>query len=61
MKPLFMWAGGKNKMMKHYQPYLPSYVTQYQEPIFGGGAMIIYEIQDINLIMYSLMILTQTS
>ena len=42
MKPLFMWAGGKTKLLKHYQPYLPSYVTHYHEPFFGGGAMFIY-------------------
>ena len=42
MKPLFMWAGGKNKMLKHYKPYMPSSVTSYCEPFFGGGAMFIY-------------------
>ena len=37
-----MWAGGKNKMLKHYKPYMPSSVTSYCEPFFGGGAMFIY-------------------
>ena len=23
MKPLFMWAGGKSKLIKHYNPHLP--------------------------------------
>ena len=41
-KPLFMWAGGKNKMLKHYKPLMPSSVKSYCEPFFGGGAMFIY-------------------
>lgn len=42
MKPLFMWAGGKNKLIRHYQPYFPVDVENYCEPFFGGGAMFIY-------------------
>jgi DNA adenine methylase len=45
-KPLFMWAGGKTKMVKHYEPIMPSplygNVSSYVEPFFGGGAMFIY-------------------
>ena len=41
-KPLFMWAGGKNKMLKHYKPLLPLSVESYCEPFFGGGAMFVY-------------------
>lgn len=47
-KPLFIWAGGKNKMLKHYKPILTSTVfndikiDSYVEPFFGGGAMFIY-------------------
>jgi DNA adenine methylase len=41
-KPLFMWAGGKNKMIKNYLPILPEKVTVYSEPFFGGGAMYLY-------------------
>ena len=41
MKPLFMWAGDKTKMMKHYAPFMPSKVERYVEPFFGGGAMLI--------------------
>jgi DNA adenine methylase Dam len=41
MKPLFMWAGGKTKMMRHYAPLMPSSVKSYSEPFFGGGAMLI--------------------
>jgi len=41
-KPLFMWAGGKNKMLKKYAPYLPGKFDKYIEPFFGGGAMFIW-------------------
>lgn len=41
-----MWAGGKNKLLKHYAPYMPSVLTSkidsYCEPFFGGGAMFIH-------------------
>lgn len=45
MKPLYMWAGGKNKMIPKYQvsPGLP--ITGYDtfvEPFFGAGAMMIH-------------------
>lgn len=39
--PLFIWAGGKNKMLKHYKPFMPKDVNTYCEPFFGGGAMYI--------------------
>ena len=42
MKPLFMWAGGKNKMLKKYSPHLPDKFDKYVEPFFGGGAMFIW-------------------
>lgn len=45
MKPLYIWAGGKNKMIPKYQssPSIPyrGYDT-YVEPFFGGGAMMIH-------------------
>lgn len=42
MKPLFMWAGGKSKMMKHYVPLMHfKKIETYTEPFFGGGAMFI--------------------
>ena len=41
MKPLFMWAGGKTKMLKKYEQHLPSDFTSYHEPFCGGGAMFI--------------------
>lgn len=45
MKPLYMWAGGKNKMISKYQvsPGIPySDYDCYIEPFFGGGAMMIH-------------------
>jgi DNA adenine methylase len=41
-KPLFIWAGGKNKMLKKYAPLLPQTFDRYIEPFFGGGAMFIW-------------------
>ena len=32
MKPLFVWAGDKNKMLKKYAPYLPKTFDRYVEP-----------------------------
>lgn len=45
MKPLYMWAGGKTKMIPKYtaDPGIP--ITGYDvfvEPFFGGGAMMIH-------------------
>jgi len=45
MKPLYIWAGGKNKMIPKYQktPGIPlSGYDTYVEPFFGGGAMMIH-------------------
>ena len=42
VKPLFMWAGGKTKMLKHHGAYLPATCEVYSEPFFGGGAMFLY-------------------
>ena len=45
-KPLYMWAGGKKKMIKYYRPIFPSRlilpIDSYVEPFFGGGAMFIH-------------------
>lgn len=41
-KPLFIWAGGKNKVLKHYLPIMPKDANSYCEPFFGGGAMFIH-------------------
>ena len=45
MKPLFIWAGGKNKMLKHYKPFMPKKISTYCEPFFGGGAMYIHVVE----------------
>ena len=44
MKPLFMWAGGKNKLIKIYdkRKLLPETFDTYIEPFLGGGAMFIW-------------------
>jgi DNA adenine methylase len=42
MKPLFIWAGGKSKMWKHYEPIVKQMdFKHYCEPFFGGGAMLL--------------------
>lgn len=45
MKPLYIWAGGKNKMIPKYKesPGIPYFgYDTYVEPFFGGGAMMIH-------------------
>ena len=45
MKPLYMWAGGKTKMIPKYtvNPGIPtSGYDVFVEPFFGGGAMMIH-------------------
>ena len=45
MKPLYMWAGGKTKMIPKYtaDPGIPtSGYDVFVEPFFGGGAMMIH-------------------
>lgn len=41
LKPLYMWAGGKTRLIKKYAPYFPepSSFSTYVEPFFGGGAI----------------------
>ena len=45
MKPVFMWAGGKTRMIKKYAQYLPDEVTHYVEPFVGAGAMFVWAYQ----------------
>lgn len=45
IKPLFMWAGGKTKMVKFYKALLPKKFDTYVEPFFGGGAMLLEAIK----------------
>jgi len=50
IKPLFMWAGGKTKVLKYQLPYLPNAIDipSYSEPFFGGGAMFLHIMQKYN-------------
>ena len=45
MKPLFMWAGGKTRMIKKYAEYLPDTFDHYVEPFVGAGAMFVWAYQ----------------
>lgn len=40
-KPLFMWAGGKTKLLSRYAPLFPDKgsVSAYVEPFMGGAAL----------------------
>ena len=49
IKPLFMWAGGKTKMMKHYNKLLPVGVKTYTEAFLGGGAMFLNVVDKYNI------------
>ena len=42
MKPLFMWAGGKTRMIKKYGDILPESFDSYVEPFLGAGAMFVW-------------------
>lgn len=41
LKPLFMWAGGKTRLIPKYEPFMPDLkaLEHYAEPFLGGGAM----------------------
>lgn len=40
IKPFYMWAGGKSKLLKHYAGIWPKEeFARYVEPFFGGGAV----------------------
>ena len=40
LKPFYMWAGGKSKLIKDYDPVFPTgHWPQYVEPFYGGGAV----------------------
>ena len=41
LRPLYMWAGGKRKLLKSYRPLWPDLteVDHYVEPFFGAGAV----------------------
>ena len=41
LTPLYMWAGGKSRLIKHYAPVWPAGGASmpYVEPFFGGGGV----------------------
>lgn len=41
LTPLYTWAGGKTRLLKHYAPIFPNMedFSHYVEPFFGGGAV----------------------
>lgn len=41
LKPMFMWAGGKTRLIGPYTPLMPdrARISAYVEPFFGGGAL----------------------
>lgn len=41
MKPLFLYSGGKTKLLKYYRKTIPAQVNTYYELFLGGGAMFI--------------------
>jgi len=44
MKPLFMWAGGKTRLLKKYKErdVMPESFDTYVEPFMGAGAMFVW-------------------
>ena len=50
-KPFVKWAGGKGKLLKTLEKYLPSDFEKqesitYIEPFVGGGAMLFHFLQN---------------
>ncbi|MBD63411.1 MAG: hypothetical protein CMD68_04945 [Gammaproteobacteria bacterium] len=39
MQTLLKWAGGKGRELKFILPQIPSFIDNYYEPFFGGGAV----------------------
>lgn len=45
IKSNLRWPGGKSRMMKNLDYFLPSKVDKYLEPFTGGGSVLLYIIQ----------------
>ena len=45
--PILKWAGGKNRLIKQFQPYFPETLAGrgYVEPFLGSGAVFFYVVQ----------------
>jgi len=41
MKPLFIWAGGKSMMQKHYKSLYPLNFDTYVDPFVGSGGVLV--------------------
>lgn len=39
LKPMFMWAGGKTRLLAKFEPFFPKKITTYVEPFLGGAAV----------------------
>ena len=39
MRPIVKWSGGKKDEIKHFHHFIPSDISTYVEPFFGGGAL----------------------
>lgn len=48
-RPFLKWAGGKNRLIRQYQPYFPEF-TNYYEPFLGGGA-VFFHLQPQNAVL----------
>jgi DNA adenine methylase len=38
-QPFLKWAGGKNQLLKQFEPFFPTTIDSYLEPFLGGGAV----------------------
>jgi DNA adenine methylase len=41
-RPFLKWAGGKQRLLKHYRRLLPERAKTYHEPFVGSGALFFY-------------------
>ena len=53
-KPFLKWVGGKTRLLKQLNKYLPNYISEkepfiYVEPFLGGGAMFYHLLNNYNI------------